>query len=181
MWLYTWAVWEWVWRDVGGGPGGWERLFDPFLMQHQNSRPHTLGMKALHLSSSPRASWTWAAQTATRWKRKAESFCIQLSPGEEGTGSSWSRAPIRLLANLCAEKKSCLGGCLWRKGGVGVVGATGEGCLGGLWGDREVQGTYYVKYIKRILIAGRLAGAISVGVNGQAPGGEVHSHQAADL
>lgn len=81
---------------------------------------------------------------------------------------------------VCWEEE-LLGGCLWRKGGVGVVGATGEGCLGGLWGDREVQGTYYVKYIKRILIAGRLAGAISVGVNGQAPGGEVHSHQAADL
>lgn len=155
MWLYTWAVWEWVWRDVGGGPGGWERLFDPFLMQHQNSRPHTLGMKALHLSSSPRASWTWAAQTATRWKRKAESFCLQLSPGEEGTGSSWSRAPIRLLANLCAEKKSCWGGVCEGKG----VWEWWVLLEKGVWEDCEEIGKY-----KELNMLSTLEGYLSLAV-----------------
>lgn len=51
----------------------------------------------------------------------------------------------------------------------------------GVWEDCEEIGKYkelnMLSTLKGyLIIAGRLAGAISVGINGQAPGGEVHSH-----
>lgn len=108
---------------------------------------------------------------------KAEAFCLQLSLGEEETGSSWSRAPIHLLANLCAEKKSCWGGVCEGKG----VWEWWVLLEKGVWEDCEEIGKYkelnMLSTLKGyLIIAGRLAGAISVGINGQAPGGEVHSH-----
>lgn len=121
-----------------------------------------------NLSSSPSDTVAQRAQTQNKLMRREKESRKRLQDKRE-TSSSWSCALF------------CLGRCSWQafglrttasgavsegQGGRGVMGAAGEGYLEGVWGDHEVEGTYYASTVKGYLITprtcehGHLAGPV---------------------